>query len=100
MLAEVNFEAALRRLIREIEMGDYIDRLGHHLKLNTALLQAQTMLDVHDVLSGGPVDLSDGSIEAALRRLVAECALSDYRDRAKARLTTSPAYLEAAKLVA
>lgn len=67
--------------------------------MNSALLKTQTILDVHDVLAGGPVDLSDGSVEAALRGLVAEGALGDYRDRAKARPVRSPAYLGAAELV-
>jgi hypothetical protein len=98
--SELQTEAALRRLIKEIETGDFSDHLGHQLKMNTALLKAQTLLEVHDVLSGGRVDLADGSVEAALRRLVAECAMGDYRDRANLRLAASPAYLEAAALVA
>jgi hypothetical protein len=98
--SDLGIESALRRLIREIEVADYTDDLGHNMKMNTALLKAQTILDVHDVLSSGPVDLGDGSVEAALRTLVAECAMGDYRNRARARLVTSPAYLEAAKLVA
>ena len=100
MTASRNIEDALRRLIGEIETGDYTDRLGHPLRNNTALLQAQTMLDVHDVLSGGPVDLADGSVEAALRRLVAECAIEKFTGKERARLVTSPAYRDAAQLVA
>lgn len=99
MPSDQSIESALRRVIREIDVGEYMDRYGHRLKMNPALLQAQTMLDVHDVLSGGPVDLHDGSVKGALRKLVAECAMADYRDRARARLATSPAYLEAVALV-
>ena len=100
MKSEMGIEGALRRLIQEIEIGDYSDPIGHRMKATTALLEAQAILDVHEVLSGGPVDLGDGVVEAALRRLVAECETREYRDRANARLATSPAYLEAAKLVA
>ena len=95
----INVEIALRRLIREIETGDYTDPGGNHLNQDRRLRQAQTLLDVHDVLSGGPLDLGDGSVEAALGVLVEECARVEYRDHANAPLVTSPAYLEAVSLV-
>ena len=100
MSADLNLEGALRRLIGEIDAGDSTDRLGQALTANPAFRQAQTLLDVHDVLSGGPVDLGDGSIEDALRALVAVCGTADYQGRAGAPLPMAPAFRQAAALAA
>ena len=46
-----------------------------------------------------PDEAKQVSIEDALRRLLAEIAFNDYRDRSRQRLTNNTAYAEAATLL-
>jgi hypothetical protein len=46
-------EDALRELIAEIAMGDYRDRNGLRLTMNTAFLKARTLLEVSEALERG-----------------------------------------------
>lgn len=60
---DISLEAALRRLLAEIAMGDYRDKLGHQLVINTAYLEGVATLYLIDTLFGGttgrPAGLSD-----------------------------------------
>lgn len=47
---EGSVDAALRRLVAEIAVGDYRDRLGQTLTLNTAYLKAVATLELNDLL--------------------------------------------------
>jgi hypothetical protein len=45
----LSLEGALRRLLAEIAVGDYRDRLGQRLTINTAYLEAVTFLELADI---------------------------------------------------
>jgi len=49
----VSLEDALSRLLAEIAFGDYRDPLGHRLTMNTAYIEAVTILELTDVLGIG-----------------------------------------------
>jgi hypothetical protein len=40
----------LRRLVAEIAAGDFRDKLGHRLTMNTAYLEAAAVLEIQDVI--------------------------------------------------
>lgn len=50
---DMTIEAALRRLVAEIAAGEYRDPLGQRLTLNTAYMEAATLLELRDLLGSG-----------------------------------------------
>ena len=51
---QLSVEDTLRRLVAEIAASDYRDHLGHRLTMNTAYLDAVTLLDIRDLLERPP----------------------------------------------
>ena len=50
MQSAISVEGALRRLLAEIAVGDYRDALRHRLVMNTAYIDAVTILELSDLL--------------------------------------------------
>jgi hypothetical protein len=73
LIHEQKLAAALRDLIRQIDLGDYRDSLDHKLRNNLAYLQAQAVVDrfglTHELLCETleDCDLSGDMLDAAQR---------------------------------
>jgi len=58
--ASLAFERALRVLVAEIAVGDYLDPLRQRLTLNTAYIEAVALLALTDSLAAGTGRVSTG----------------------------------------
>jgi hypothetical protein len=91
-------EAALRRLMSEIEAGGYAAR-GHRLTSDDAYLEARTVLALFDTFQQRGEARRTVALVDVLRPLVAACERHDYRDSAGAALNQTTAFNDAAAAV-
>ena len=95
---KVTVEAALRRLLLEIEIGRYaVD--GHALTSDDAYLEARTVLALFDTFRERATARQTVQLVDVLGPLVAACGRHDYRDRTGARLCQTAAYGDAAAAI-
>lgn len=87
-------EAALRRLLLEIEMGRYAAD-GHALTSDDAYLEARTVLALFDTFRDPALARETVGLSDVLGPLLAACERHPYRDQVGARLTQTAAYGDA-----